>query len=63
MLTIFIKLHVKAHRFRGDCGQDLIEYAMVATLIALAATAGMSSVASDVNAAFARVGNLLSTYT
>ena len=43
-------------------GQDLIEYALVVALIAFAATAGMSKLASSINAAFTSVGTTLSTY-
>jgi pilus assembly protein Flp/PilA len=44
-------------------GQDLIEYALVVALIALAATAGMSTVANDINVAFTSIGSKLTTYT
>jgi pilus assembly protein Flp/PilA len=44
-------------------GQDLIEYALVVALIAFAATAGMSSVASNINTAFTNIGTKLTTYT
>ncbi len=44
-------------------GQDLIEYALVVALIAFAATAGMNSVASSINTAFANIGITLNTYT
>jgi pilus assembly protein Flp/PilA len=44
-------------------GQDLIEYALVVALIALAATAGMSTVATAINTAFGNVGTTLTTYT
>ena len=44
-------------------GQDLIEYALVVALIALAATAGMSTVATDINTAFSNIGTKLSSYT
>ena len=47
---------------REDSGQDLIEYALLAALIALAATVGMSTVASDINNAFTKIGSKLSTY-
>jgi len=46
-----------------DRGQDLIEYALVVALIAFAATAGMNTVATDINAAFANIGNKIVTYT
>ena len=43
-------------------GQDLIEYALVVALIALAATAGMNTLAIAINGAFTAVGTKLSTY-
>jgi len=47
---------------REESGQDLIEYALVVALIALAATAGMSTLASGINAAFSKIGSLLNSY-
>lgn len=44
-----------------ESGQDLIEYALVAALIAFAAVAGMNSVASAINSAFSIVGSRLSS--
>lgn len=40
-------------------GQDLVEYALVIALIALAATAGMNTLASDIGSAFSTVGTTL----
>ncbi len=54
ILEIVSKLH------RDECGQDLIEYALVAALIAFAAVAGMSYVATSINNAFSTIGNKLS---
>jgi pilus assembly protein Flp/PilA len=48
---------------RQDEGQDLIEYALVLALIALAATAGMQTVAADINAAFSNIGTKITTYS
>ena len=48
---------------REDSGQDLIEYALIAALIALAATFGMSAVATAINDAFSSIGEKLKTYT
>ncbi|MGA1983674.1 MAG: Flp family type IVb pilin [Acidobacteriaceae bacterium] len=42
-------------------GQDLIEYALVVALIAFAATAGMSTLAKDINNAFLTIGNSLTS--
>ena len=52
---------VRLHR--EDSGQDLIEYALIAALIALAATVGMGSVAKAINEAFSAIGAKLKTYT
>jgi pilus assembly protein Flp/PilA len=58
-----MKLWVKAQILRQDHGQDLIEYALVVALIALAATVGMKTVASNINDAFSNIGGKLLTYT
>lgn len=42
-----------------ESGQDLIEYALVAALIALAAVAGMNFVAVQINSGFSLIGNKL----
>jgi pilus assembly protein Flp/PilA len=44
-------------------GQDLVEYALIVALIALAATAGMSTLADAINSAFSHLGSLLGSYT
>jgi pilus assembly protein Flp/PilA len=44
-----------------ESGQDLIEYALVAALIALGATAAMNSLAGSISTAFSTVGTKLST--
>jgi len=59
--NIFTKLYVQF--VNDESGQDLIEYALVVALIALAATAGMQSVATDINQAFTNIGSKLVTYT
>ena len=63
MQILLLNLYVKGQFFREDKGQDLIEYALLAGLIALAATAGMSTVAGDVNNAFSSIGGLVTSYT
>jgi pilus assembly protein Flp/PilA len=44
-------------------GQDLIEYALLVALIALAATAGMTSLATAINTEFISLGTSLTTAT
>jgi len=48
---------------REESGQDLIEYALIAALIALAATVGMSGVATAINTAFSSIGSKLTSYS
>ncbi len=38
-----------------ESAQDLVEYALVAVVIGLAATAGMGAVAKEINAVFSNV--------
>ena len=40
-------------------GQDLVEYGLLVVLVALAATAGMSTLATDINAMFGSAGTEL----
>ena len=57
------RLYTKLQYLMNEDGQDLIEYALVVALIALAATAGMSSLASSINQAFTSIGTTVTTYT
>ena len=64
LLKLYMKMQNLKDAVIGDqSGQDLIEYALVVALIALAATAGMSTIATKLNAAFTSVGTKLTTYT
>ncbi len=60
MKNLFTRLFVALH---NESGQDLIEYALVVALIALAATAGMNDVATNINQAFNNISIKLFTYT
>ena len=46
-----------------ESGQDLIEYALLVALVALAATLGMNSLATAINTEFANLGTSLTTAT
>jgi pilus assembly protein Flp/PilA len=60
----FLLLCVKIqNQLTREEGQDLIEYALVVALIALAATAGMKSLAGGINTAFSNIGSALAAYT
>jgi len=63
MSTLYVKAQTLLQAMKDERGQDLIEYALVVSLIALAATAGMSAVATSISTAFSRVGSKMSTYT
>lgn len=57
-----MKILVAMQMFREENGQDLVEYALVVALIALAATAGMSTLAKDISSAFSTIGSTVSSY-
>jgi pilus assembly protein Flp/PilA len=71
MRNITLSLYVRLQNLRSSLrslatnerGQDLIEYALVVALIAFAAAAGMTTVATKINAAFTNIGTKLTTYT
>jgi pilus assembly protein Flp/PilA len=46
-----------------ESGQDLIEYALVAAIIALGATAAMTTVSKDITAISTKIGTTLTTAT
>ena len=46
-----------------ESGQDLIEYALVAALIAFGAVAAMGTLANDINSAFSTIGSKLDSAT
>ena len=54
------KLYAKFQRLmRGEGGQDLIEYGLAVTLIALTCITGMQGAASSVNQAYGQVAQAL----
>lgn len=55
MKTLIRNLH------KDESGQDLIEYALVAALVAFAAVAGMNALATKINQAFSTIGSTLSS--
>jgi pilus assembly protein Flp/PilA len=61
MLKLYIKMQNLKSSLMQEEGQDLVEYALVVALIALAATAGMRTLASDINNAFNGIGTTLNT--
>lgn len=60
MNNMLLKLYVMFQDLMSrEEGQDLVEYALVVALIALAATAGMGTLATAINTAFTNVGTQL----
>ena len=61
MKNLINKLTLAIHAIKNDEGQDLVEYALVVALIAFAATAGINTLATDINSAFTAIGGKLTT--
>ncbi len=60
MNNLFLAMLVKMQNLmKHEEGQDLIEYALVAALIAVATIAGMNKVATAVNTLFSSIASTL----
>lgn len=59
-LKSVLKCVVRLHE--DQTGQGLVEYLLVLALVALAATAGMKTLAVGINSAFAAINQILGTY-
>jgi pilus assembly protein Flp/PilA len=60
MKDTLLKLYIRVQNLLSqDEGQDLVEYALIVALIALAATAGMKTLASDLSSAFSSIGSTI----
>jgi pilus assembly protein Flp/PilA len=57
VLSVLRNLH------SDESGQDLIEYALVAALIAFGAVGTMSTLANNINSAFSSMGSKLVIWT
>ena len=53
--------YVLSNLLHDQCGQDFVEYALVAARVALAAIASLKQVGSAANAVFTTVGNRLNS--
>lgn len=61
MNNLFLKIYVKAQDLISrEEAQDLVEYALLISLVALAAIAGINKVASAINTVFTKISNTLS---
>jgi pilus assembly protein Flp/PilA len=56
MIKLLLALH------KDEAGQGLVEYVLIIALVAFAAAAGMSTLASYLNSAFTKVGSKLGQY-
>ena len=60
MNSLFLNLYAKFQGLKnGEEGQDLVEYALLVCLIALAAITGVSKVAGAVNQVFTNISSSL----
>jgi pilus assembly protein Flp/PilA len=62
MHTVFLSLYMKFRDLKDrEDGQDLIEYALLAALIALGSTAAMSNIGTAISNVFNSVSSTLAT--
>ncbi|MGA7340066.1 MAG: Flp family type IVb pilin [Terracidiphilus sp.] len=61
MNSLFLKIRIKVLDLMSrEEGQDLVEYGLLITLVALGSVAGVNSVATAINTVFSNVSNTLS---
>jgi pilus assembly protein Flp/PilA len=56
VLTSLNRLH------KDEAGQGLVEYLLILALVAFAATAGMSNLATGLNSAFDKISTFMKNY-
>ena len=60
MNNLFLKLYINLqHVAKNDRGQDLVEYALLLTLVSLALVTGVGSIAKAVTTVFSEVSGSL----
>jgi pilus assembly protein Flp/PilA len=59
---MMLVLNTLARLHQNEEGQGLVEYLLILALVAFAATAGMTSLASGLNSAFSQIGIILGSY-
>lgn len=61
MNDLFLKMYLKVRDLMTrEGGQDLVEYALLITLVSLAAVGGVRKVSSAINTVFTNISNTLS---
>jgi pilus assembly protein Flp/PilA len=60
MTNLVLKSLSRLHK--DEAGQGLVEYLLILALVAFAAVAGMNSLATGLNSAFARISTILGGY-
>lgn len=63
MKDMLLKLWIKAQILREEHAQDMVEYALVVGIIALGATAAMTTVATDMGLMFGAVSAKVAAQT
>lgn len=63
IVNIYTKAQILANVLMNEEGQDLVEYALVMSMVALGAVADMGTIASDVNVVFTSIGTQLTAST
>jgi pilus assembly protein Flp/PilA len=60
MMSFILNFLARLHK--DEAGQGLVEYLLILALVAFAATAGMTTLASGLNSAFTMIGSILGSY-
>jgi len=59
---MYLALNLLSRLHKDEAGQGLVEYLLIIALVAFGAVAGMGSLATGLNSAFAQVAAVLGLY-
>jgi pilus assembly protein Flp/PilA len=62
-IWVYVKTQALRDVMKDENGQDMVEYAIVMGLIAMGATAAMTTLAGKISTGFGSLGTKLTTYT
>jgi Flp pilus assembly pilin Flp len=59
----FVRICLKLQNFKEENAQDMIEYVLLAAIVALGAVAGIAPLATQVNATFTAITTTVTSYS
>jgi len=62
-LTVYVRMQVLKFALRDECGQDMVEYALVMGLVAMGAVVTLQGLAASIGTGLSSIGTHVTTAT